>query len=486
MRKRFASVKLMLFIVTVLLVNLSGCDKKEDIPEPLMEAYFGTSGAIYQSNVIIEGNSDGIFVVVKNTKEWKLVITYPQGDDGGWCMVREETELDGTGEKGVWIATQPNTGGSDRKVFITVVGIKDIVPLILTQKHYGGGAVQTTLSATINRTMPIEWDATGFDISVVSNTNWNISFTYPVGIDPWCSVVDVNNSGNKNISVTVESNFSSEQRSAVISITSADKIVTLNISQSATIVEPLPPTPQPVVEWRRELPAIVDQQWFLEYTPGEFALEYDITKKHSKWVAWRLHEGDFGDQSRTNAWRQDDRIPAQYRAVAGDFPSGYDRGHMCPSGERTKSKEINQQTFYYSNMSPQRASLNQGVWNQLEMFERDWAQNRGDTLYICAGGAITNGQPIIGYENGLAIPKYNFKVILRKRGADTYHAIGFWFENKDYPARTKAYFLENLNTFIKSVDEIEALTGLDFFHIVPAAIQNMVEAQKNRGDWPGF
>jgi len=486
MRKNFVSVKLILFVATVLLVNLSGCDKREDIPERLMEAYFGTSDAVYPAEIVLEGNDNGVFVVIKNTKEWTLVVTYPEGDDGGWCTVKDDIELTGAGDKSIWIALQPNTGGADRKVYITIVGIKDIIPLTLIQKHYGGGTVPTILSATINRSMPIEWDATGFDISVISNTDWNISFTYSDEEDPWCSIIDVNNSGNKTISITTAANFTSDPRSAVITITAAGREFTLNISQSATVIDPLPPTPPPVVEWRLELPAIVDQQWFLEYSPAEFALEYDITKKHSKWVAWRLHEGDFGDSGRTDAWRQDDRIPAQYRAVAGDFPSGYDRGHMCPSGERTKSKDINRQTFYYSNMSPQRASLNQGVWNQLELFERDWAQNRGDTLYICSGGAITNNQPIIDYSNGLAIPKYNFKVILRKRGADTYHAIGFWFENKDYPSRTKAYFLENLDTFIKSVDEIEALTGLDFFHILAADIQDRVEAQKNRADWTGF
>ena len=485
MRRNFVRVKLILLIAIILFIGLSGCDKKESIPVPPMEAYFGTSGAARPSDMVIEGSDNGIFVVIKNTEEWTLFVTYPQGDDGGWCTVLDDLELKGAGDRNVWIATQPNIGGKERKVYITIVGISDIIQLTLNQKYYGGGAVQPSLSAAIDRTMPIEWDATGFDISVVSNTEWSVTFTYADDTEPWCSVLDVNNSGNKNVSVTTTSNFSSEQRSAVISVISAGKTVTLNISQGPTVVEPLPPTP-PVIEWRLELPEIVDQEWFLEYTPAEFALEYDITKKHSKWVAWRLHEGDFGDQSRTDAWRQDSRIPIQYRAVAGDFPSGYDRGHMCPSGERTKSKEINQQTFYYSNMSPQRASLNQGVWNQLELFERDWAKQKGDTLYICSGGAITNGQPIIEYSNGLAIPKYNFKVILRKRGADTYHAIGFWFENKDYPSRTKAYFLENLDTFIKSVDEIEALTGLDFFHILDAGIQSKVEAQKNRADWTGF
>jgi len=56
-------------------------------------------------------------------------------------------------------------------------------------------------------------------------------------------------------------------------------------------------------------------------------------------------------------------------------------------------------------MSPQKSSLNQGIWSQLESFEREWARQEGDTLYICCGGAITGGQPLTGYENGLAIPK---------------------------------------------------------------------------------
>jgi|GEM_PF-68016 len=478
--KHRANIKLLLLIIVVLFINLSGCEKKENLPLPSMEAYFGTSTTSHISDMIIESDGNGAFVVIKNSDEWIVNVTYPQGDEGGWCLLEGDTELHGSGDRSIWIATQPNRIEAERTVFITIVGKRDIIPLTLTQRAGQGVVVPVSLSASVVNEVPLIWNSTGFDIAVISNAVWNISFSYPGGTAAWCSVPIPDNSGNRTISVVTASNSASETRSAVITITAGDKSVTLNVSQEGRVVEP----PAPAI--RLEYPAIVDQRWFLDYMPAEFAMEYDITKKHSKWVAWRLHEGDFGDSGRTDAWRQDERIPAEYRATASNFPSGYDRGHLCPSGERTKSVEINRQTFYYSNMSPQRSDLNQGVWSQLEIFVRDWAQQRGDTLYICAGGAITNNQPIIGYENGLAIPKYHFKVVLRKRGADMFHAIGFWFENKNYPARTKAYFMENLDTFIKSVDEIEILTGLDFFHSLPADIQNMVEAQKNRGDWRGF
>lgn len=465
------------FLAAVLLLTIwAGCDENNTETMPFA-AYFNTSGDQKPTGWSIDYDKTGLFVVIESVGDWVLSLSYPPGGASGWCTVQNNVSLNGSGNKNVWIATTVNTGNNRRAATITVSGKDGEVKLELTQNGNGGSATET-LSASFTGSQPLAWDAAGISLAVTSNTSWNVSFSYPAGTPAWCSTAGNTGSGSQNVQINTTSNSSETLRSATVTLTSASstKTVSLTLTQNGKGAAP-------VLKGRWELPKIEDSAWFLEYTKGVFAMEYDISKKHSKWVAWPLYAGHFGNSGRTNAWQQDSRIPANARATDGDFPDGYDKGHMCSSGERTQSREMNEQTFFYSNMSPQKSDLNQGIWNQLELFERTWAQKAGDTLYICCGGAITNNQPIIRYSNDLAIPKYYFKVILRKRGANTWNAIGFWFENKDYSDRDKAYFLSQLNTLMKSVDEIEALTGLDFFYALPADIQTRVEAEKNKGDW---
>lgn len=425
-----------------------------------------------------------------------MSIGYPEGADGGWSQIYQSPDpatIEGLGNDARWIAVDANPSASQRLAYITVLADGRDIVLTLTQRSADDpddpdlddpdpddpDQDDPSLAIAFATSGQIAWDSDGVSVNVTSNTDWAVSFTYPTGTTPWCSTTTTNGSGDQSVWVGVPQNTLVSSRSATVTVTAGQLVRSLSLTQGGKT----PPNPPGFYAGRIELPLIVDQQWFLEYTLGQFAMEYDCSKKHSKWVAWQLHAGSFGSSGRTNAWRQDSRIPVQYQATDADFPSGYDKGHMCSSGERTASREMNQQTFFYSNMSPQNSGLNQGVWLQLENYEREWAQVSGDTLYICCGGAITNGLHILKYSNGLAIPKYNFKVILRKKKNGTYNAIGFWYENKDYGTRTKAYFNSIKSTLMKSVDEIEELTGLDFFHGLPADIQNRVEQEKNASDW---
>jgi endonuclease G len=184
-----------------------------------------------------------------------------------------------------------------------------------------------------------------------------------------------------------------------------------------------------------------------------------------------------GSSGRTDYWQFDPRIPEQYAPVRADF-SGYDRGHLCPSADRTQSTAMNRQTFMYSNMSPQVSAFNQGIWGMLETKVRGWV-NGLDTLYICAGGTIRHDGEVIEYTtpSQMPVPMYYFKVILRKKAATgTYDAIGFWFEHRQD--------MENLSSaHVKTVDQIEALTGFDFFYYLQEDVQTQVEAEFNPSVW---
>ncbi len=450
-------------------------------PQPFTAALQGPSGNVSQISL---GNTGvGVFVEIKCDGNWDLSVAYPEGGQSGWCAVDGGNTLStriGTGDAVVWIATAANTSQSERRATVTISAEGTDIPLTIIQERGGDPEPNPVLEAAFAAQSTIDWDYEGVSVNITSNTSWIVTFSYPSGTAPWCNTSNVNGGNNYSIWVSASQNLSSSPRTATIIVTAGSIVRNLTLTQSG---KPSAPPPTGLYAGRYELPMIVDKDWFLEYTKGKFAMEYECSKKHSKWVAWKLYASCFGSSGRTNAWRQDSRIPTEYQAKDNDFPSGYDKGHMCSSGERTASKEMNQETFFYSNMSPQNSDLNQGIWLQLENYERDWAQVSGDTLYICCGGAITNDQPILKYSNGLAIPKYNFKVILRRKKNGAYNAIGFWFENKSYSQRTRDYFLSQRGTLVKSVDEIEQLTGIDFFYGLPADVQTRVEQEKNLGDW---
>ena len=219
-----------------------------------------------------------------------------------------------------------------------------------------------------------------------------------------------------------------------------------------------------------------------------FSMEYDKSKKHSLWIAFR-----FDNQSgQTNVGRADEpfdfdpskSIPVENQRERSDFGAkGYDRGHICASADRLYSSEANVQTFYYTNMSPQKNSFNTGVWLDLEAKVQNWGRSNTfrDTLYVVKGGTIDKENQIWTYisnDKTKPVPKYYFMAILCKKG-DTYKSIGFWM---DQSISGKP----SLSSCAKTIDELEDLTGFDFFHNLPDKLENAVESQYAISAWPGI
>ena len=212
-----------------------------------------------------------------------------------------------------------------------------------------------------------------------------------------------------------------------------------------------------------------------------YSLEYNYASHHSRWVAFTFYDKTSERHTkRTNAWSTDPYL-LDYTDNAYDFRgSGYDRGHLVASADRLYSIPANEQTFFYSNMSPQVHSFNGGIWASLENKVQSWGELSAirDTLYIAKGGTIAPHQVMgtIG-DNKIVIPKYYFMALLAKKGA-TYKSIAFWFEHRSHP---QPYSLQD---YALSVEELEELTGIDFFHNLPDDIERIVEKQNNPHDWP--
>ena len=212
-----------------------------------------------------------------------------------------------------------------------------------------------------------------------------------------------------------------------------------------------------------------------------YSLEYNYASHHSRWVAFTFYDKTSERHTkRSNAWSIDPYL-LDYTDNAYDFRgSGYDRGHLVASADRLFSIPANEQTFFYSNMSPQIHSFNGGIWASLENKVQGWGALSAirDTLYVAKGGTIAPNQVMgsIG-DNKIVIPKYHFMALLAKKGA-TYKSIAFWFEHRAHP---RPYSLVD---YALSVEELEKLTGIDFFHNLPDDIESVVEKQYNSQDWP--
>jgi endonuclease G len=140
-------------------------------------------------------------------------------------------------------------------------------------------------------------------------------------------------------------------------------------------------------------------------------LSYDPRRRAANWVSWRLQASDLGEAPRQDDFHPDDRLPAaMFHVRPLDYRwSGFERGHLCPSGDRTSTAQANRSTFVMTNMQPQVHALNVGPWEGLERWERRRAAEGGQ-LFIVAGGLFDAVAPTIG--PGIAVPRASYKILV--------------------------------------------------------------------------
>lgn len=161
------------------------------------------------------------------------------------------------------------------------------------------------------------------------------------------------------------------------------------------------------------------------------------------------------------------------RATNEDYKNvTWTRGHMCPAGDNKWDERAMSESFLLSNMCPQTASLNTGLWNRLEQSCRIWAQKYGDLFIVCGPVLLNTEHETIGV-NKVVVPEAFFKVILCLQGKPK--AIGFVIRNNDGKKKR--------DQFVNTVDEVERITGIDFYPALPDSIENKVESYANLEDW---
>ncbi|MEZ4840928.1 MAG: DNA/RNA non-specific endonuclease [Flavobacteriaceae bacterium] len=204
-----------------------------------------------------------------------------------------------------------------------------------------------------------------------------------------------------------------------------------------------------------------------------YTLSYNEAFEQAEWVAYELKATHLSNTNRNRPlFELDDKIKTKSAHWNNFKNSGYSKGHLCPAGDRKFSEKAYNETFLTSNVSPQQNDFNAGVWNRLEQKVRYWA-SKEKHLYIITGGVLEKNLKTIGNEK-VAVPKYFYKILLDYSNPQI-KAIAFLIPHKNSE--------KPLYTFVTSIDELEALTNIDFFPALPDTIENELEASSNYKNW---
>ena len=211
---------------------------------------------------------------------------------------------------------------------------------------------------------------------------------------------------------------------------------------------------------------------------SSYTLSFNKEANIPNWVAWRLDKKKLEEKVSRKGFnfRPDPDIDKNKAVITQDYShSGYDRGHMCPAGDSRWSGQAMMESFYMTNICPQHPNLNGGDWHELEQACRRWA-TEGDLYIVCGPILYKKGTPqYIGREHKIRVPDAFFKVILTGVEKNNPKAIGFIYKNT---AGNRP-----LDSYVNSIDQVERITGFDFFSELPDEIENRVEKECNLEEW---
>ena len=207
-----------------------------------------------------------------------------------------------------------------------------------------------------------------------------------------------------------------------------------------------------------------------------YALSYNNSRGSANWVAWRIAESDFGEAERQNDFRPDPNLPKTFtRITPTDYTgSGFDRGHLCPSADRSSSPESNSQTFYMTNMIPQTPDLNRNVWNDFETYSRDLVKKGKVDLYVVAGCYGEKGK----LKKKVSVPTNCWKFVVAVPPGADFSAVN---ENTQVIAvdmpNAPNLGKTDWRKFRTTVRALEQKTGYNFLSNVPQNLQDLLETK---------
>lgn len=244
---------------------------------------------------------------------------------------------------------------------------------------------------------------------------------------------------------------------------------------SADASQPSPAAEGAADEAPVEMPAVTSNDVVINHTG--YVLSYNTTTNCPNWVAWELTRDEAkAYRDRYDDFQPDPDVAAPSQVTTRDYSgSGYTRGHMCPAADMRWSDEAQRECFYMSNMCPQLEYLNTESWEELEKACRQWAKREGSVYIVC--GPVFDPKAkarTIGREHKVRVPDGFFKAVLSLRPGHE-KAIGFYYAHNEREQTIEATAM--------SVDDLERVTGYDFFDHIDPQLEGRIEAHYNLNDW---
>jgi endonuclease G len=201
-----------------------------------------------------------------------------------------------------------------------------------------------------------------------------------------------------------------------------------------------------------------------------YSLSYSEPHEQAEWVFYEINSNtNLGQVRRTNNFRSDKLIEANSASLSDYKGSGFDRGHLAPAGDMSFSTTAMSESFLLSNMSPQNASFNRGVWKKLESLVRNWGTN--SSIYVVTGPILNSCSTSIG-GNNVCVPNYFYKVIYDPQNQKM---ISFILPNKKGN--------KSLNKYVCTTDSLEKITNIDFFPILENNLEERLESEIHKENW---
>jgi len=230
----------------------------------------------------------------------------------------------------------------------------------------------------------------------------------------------------------------------------------------------LPPTERVIL--RDYLPSSANQQIVRR---ENYALSYVEEHEQAEWVAYELTDIEVrGLAERQDDFREDPEVRSGSASLKDYYRSGYDRGHLAPAGDMKISEDAMSESFYMSNMSPQKPSFNRGIWRKLEEEVRELAVENG-RLFVVTGPVFGSSRKKIG-DNRVSIPQAYYKVLLDYTEPEV-KAIAFLLANEGSK--------KDVYDFVVTIDSVEAVTNIDFFPALPDLEEDRLESMSNPSLW---
>ena len=326
-------------------------------------------------------------------------------------------------------------------------------------------------------------DASMQFVTVDADGPWTLTIDFGKA-ENWADIEPASGEGRRSdIVLSWGKNEGEDARSCTLTVSDGEKTASATFTQNGTsgpAEEPSEIKSDIPGKWL-ELPATDDPGlYFITHDMERagkkvrnYSYYYSVEDKLAVWVAYPLNKRLIGSGSRTDDWGYDPKVPSKYQpALFKGFKGGYDRGHQLPSADRYGSG-INETTFYFTNMTPQKGELNQQAWAELETMVREWCYEM-DTLYVVTGADIRGAQDVAYDNNGesVTVPEGYFKALLGyKKGGSIgnatggYIGIAFYFDHRRYDNDKNAIMDQSM-----TIDELEDKIGCDLFVNLPDKI----------------